>query len=409
MKVLVVSDWFPYPPIAGAKIRAYNLIRQLARLADVDLVAQVNTLSAKQVAAGTDHLGQFCRSVQSVGAIPYRYSLGKALRTLVDPVPATVRHRRNPALERILSSCLATRHDAVVVTISGFPSSTLFGLVKVGVHPIIADSLELGVMRPGVSTPMPRRLRKRFTWWRLRRFTQQLLRHIDVITVTSEVERTLFADLVRSPDQCIVVPNVLDLNEYGRSYGPRDFNSVLYAGSFGYIANYQAMLWFAREVFPLVQVRNRLKVQVTGSTANRDLSPLRDACPQMEFTGFVDDIKPYFARSGICIVPVLSGGSTRLKIIEAMASGTPVVSTSIGAEGLDVKHEQDILLAERPSQFANSIDRLVNDRALWQRLSAAGRSLVARKYSSDTMYGHLCDVMRRVSAGHVPSSGWTPS
>jgi glycosyltransferase involved in cell wall biosynthesis len=397
VRLLVVSEWFPYPPIAGAKIRAYYLIRQLARLGDVDLVAQVNTLSTEQVAAGTTHLRQFCGSVESVPAIPYHYSLARALHTLVDPVPAPVRHKRNLRLERAVTARPSTHYDAVVATISGFPSSTLLSLVRLGAHPLIADSLELGVMRPNPSAPAARRVRNEFTWWRLRRFTRRLLKKVDVVTVTSEVERGLFGELVRTPDQCVVVPSVLDLHEYEGSFGPRDFNSLLYAGSFGYIANYSAMLWFTQQVFGRIPGRQALKVIVTGNTAGRDLGPLQEACPQIQFPGFVDDIRPYFAQSGICIVPILAGGSTRLKIIEAMAWGTPVVSTSIGAEGLDVTHEHNILLADTPDEFATSVERLAADRALWQRLSAAGRALVAERYSVDTMYRQYRDILARVT------------
>ncbi len=406
MRLLVVSGWFPYPPIAGAKIRAYNLIRQLARLAEIDLVAEVHTLSPEQVAAGTSHLKQFCTSVESVPAIPYYRSAGKALRQLVDPVPAVTRTTRNRAVEQLLAARLATSYDAVVATISGFPSATLHSLVRLGARPLIADSLELGVLRPTPSAPPVRRARNTFTWRHLRRFTRQLLKDIDIVTVTSEAEHALFAGLVRTPEQCIVVPSVLDLDEYTGDYGRRDFNSLLYAGSFGYIANYEAVRWFTQEVFGRIAGREALRVRVTGNTAGRDLAPLQSACPQIEFTGFVDDIRPYFAQSGICIAPILAGGSTRLKIVEAMAWGTPVVSTRVGAEGLEVTHEQNILLADTPDEFAACIERLLKDRDLWQRLSAAGRGLVAEHYSADRMVGQYRDILARVtSAEPHPAEG----
>jgi glycosyltransferase involved in cell wall biosynthesis len=284
----------------------------------------------------------------------------------------------------------------VVATISGFPSATLLSLVKMGVRPLVADSVELGVMRPAPSAPPARRLRSEFTWWRLRSFTRQLLKDIDVVTVTSEAERALFADLVREPDQCVVVPSALDLHDYEGDYGPRDLQSLLYAGSFSYVANYEAMLWFTREVFPLIEAGAQLTIQVTGNTAGRDLSPLRNACPQIEFTGFVDDIRPYFAQSGICIVPVLSGGSTRLKIIEAMAWGTPVVSTRIGAEGLAVISGENILLADSAQGFAAEIDRLVGDSELWHRLSAGGLRLVADCYTADHLRRQLATILASV-------------
>ncbi len=398
MRLLVVSEWFPYPPIAGAKIRAYNLIRQLARLAEIDLVAQVRTLTPEQLTAGKEHMGQFCRTVEAVPVIPYDYSVGKALRTLVDPVPPVVRYMHNRPLEQAIASQWSRGHDAAVATISGYPSATLRSLVTLGVRPLVADSLELGGFRPKSRQRLSMRsVRSTVTWWRMRRFTRKILRDVDVVAVTSDVERELFGDLLRAPDQCVVIPSVLDLRDYEGEYGPRDHHALLYAGSFGYIANYEAMQWFTREVFGHITGRENVKVRVTGNTAGRDLAPLRQACPQVEFTGFVDDIRPYFARSGVCIVPILTGGSTRLKIVEAMAWGTPVVSTRIGAEGLEVTHGENIMLADTPIDFAGAIERLAGDRELWQRISAGGRRLVEERYSADRMYHQLEQILSSVT------------
>lgn len=397
MRLLVVSEWFPAPPIAGAKLRAYALVRQLARLAEVDLVAQVNTLTSDQVAQGTELLSRYCHSVQSVPAVPYHYSVVRALRTFVDPVPATIRHRRNVPLEEILSHRLRESYDAIVATISGSPSALSASLVALGARPLLLDSLELGGYRPKASVQPLRRARNMFTWWHLRRYTRQLLKNVEVIAVASQTERDLFAGLLRSPDQCVVVPNVLDLEDYRGDYGPRDNCQLLYAGSFGYIANYEAMLWFAQEVFGRIADHDTLRVSVTGNTAGRDLAPLKAGCQQIEFTGFVDDVRPYFAKSGICVVPIRRGGSTRLKILEAMAWGTPVVSTSVGAEGLDVVHERNILLADTPAEFAEMIERLLADRALWQRISEAGKALVAEQYSTDRMYNQYAQILSRVA------------
>jgi glycosyltransferase involved in cell wall biosynthesis len=398
LRLLVVSEWFPYPPIAGAKIRAYNLIRQLARLAEVDLVAQVRTLTPDQLAAGQEHMGQYCGSVEAVPVVPYQYSAAKALRALVDPVPPVVRYMHNLPLEQAVADKLSRGYDAVVGTISGYPSATLHSLVRLGAHPLIADSLELGVFRPKKRKISPRYARNAYTWWHMRRFTRAILRDVDVVTVTSEAEQALFSNLLRDPDQCVVVPNMLDLRDYQGQHGLRDYNTLLYAGSFGYIANYEAMLWFTQDVFQSIANRQIVKVRVTGNTAGRDLAPLKEACPPIEFTGFVDDIRPYFAQSGICIVPILSGGSTRLKILEALAWGTPVVSTHIGAEGLEVTHEQNILLADTPADFAKAIDRLIQDRDLWLRIAQGGRCLVEERYSTDRMSHQLARILARLKS-----------
>lgn len=402
MRLLIVSEWFPHPPIAGAKIRAHNLIRQLAQIAEIDLIAQVRTLTPAQVAAGTEHLKQYCRSVTPVPGIPYRYSIGKALRTLVDPVPPAVRYMRNAVLEQAISQKWNAGYDVAVATISGYPSATLRSLVTLGVRPLVADSLELGVFRPKGAWTSPRRLRNTWTWWHMRRYSRQILAHVDAITVTSEIEKTLFADLVSIPDQCTVVPNGIDLRDYDGQYGPRDYDALFYAGSFSYMANYEAMLWFAQSIYQHIPEQETLRICVTGNTAGRDLTPLREACPQIEFPGFVEDVRPYFAGSGICIVPIRSGGSTRLKIVESMALSTPVVSTSVGAEGLDVTHEENILIADTPETFAGQVARLRNDRSLWERLSAGGRRLVKDRYSADHMRQQFVQILDRLDMESEP-------
>ena len=136
-----------------------------------------------------------------------------------------------------------------MATISGYPTATLRSLVALDVHPLVADSLELGAFRPKAQKISVRRVRNAVSWWRMRQFTRNILRDVEVATVTSDKERELFSDLLRHPDQCIVMPNVLDLRDYNDQFNPRDVKALLYAGSFGYIANYEAVQWFTQDVF----------------------------------------------------------------------------------------------------------------------------------------------------------------
>jgi glycosyltransferase involved in cell wall biosynthesis len=124
------------------------------------------------------------------------------------------------------------------------------------------------------------------------------------------------------------------------------------------------------------------KLRVTGDTAGTNIEYLKSFCPQIEFLGFVKDVKPIISKSRISIAPIFIGGGTRLKIIEALALGTPVVSTSKGAQGLYVTHEKDILIADTPKDFAYQITRLLSDEQLWLNLSENGRQLVANQYDA---------------------------
>ncbi len=397
MKLLMISAWFPYPPICGAKIRKHNLVRQISKFADIDLVSLVQTLNSDQLAEGMHYLKRYCRSVQAVRAIPYRPSRTRAPQKLISPVPDSIRATRNAEFERrITEAWHSGGYDAAIVTECGAPSIATFTAVLQNIRPLVVDSVELGILRPQGSLLSPRRLRKSLTWFKRQRFSGTLLQKADVFTVTSQPEYMLFRKIVPEEVPCVIVPNVVDLHDYEGVFGERDRRSLIYCGSFSYSVNYNAVLWFAQQVFGRIKMRESVKFRVTGRTAGRDLAPIQATCPRVEFTGLVKDVRPYIAQSGISIVPILAGGSTRLKILEAMALGTPVVSTSLGAEGLDVRHEENILLADAPADFARQIDRLIQDDKLWHRLSVQGRQLIEHRYAAEKMgerfadlFGHL--------------------
>jgi glycosyltransferase involved in cell wall biosynthesis len=117
-------------------------------------------------------------------------------------------------------------------------------------------------------------------------------------------------------------------------------------------------------------------------------------------TGYLNDIRPCVAQSWACVVPLRVGGGTRLKILEAMALGTPVVSTSKGAEGLEATHGDDILIADMPAEFADAVLRLLDDKALRARLAANGRRLVESRYGWEVIGEKLDQLLRKVVEGH---------
>jgi glycosyltransferase involved in cell wall biosynthesis len=137
------------------------------------------------------------------------------------------------------------------------------------------------------------------------------------------------------------------------------------------------MVWFLEQVYPLVKAQvPSAKVMVTGNHANRVLPRAADAI----FTGHVEDVRPLIASATASIAPMLAGGGTRLKILEAMALGTPVVTTRKGAEGLDVRPEVDILIGDAPEEFARHVVRLLREPGVRQKLSDAAFQLVKERY-----------------------------
>jgi glycosyltransferase involved in cell wall biosynthesis len=157
--------------------------------------------------------------------------------------------------------------------------------------------------------------------------------------------------------------------------------SLVYNGALTYSANYDAMRYFLADIYPLIRQRvPETTLTVTGSLSGVDLSGLA-LDKSVRLSGYVDDIRMPVAEAAICVTPIRQGGGTRLKILEAMALGTPVVSTTKGAEGLEVTPEQEIAIADGPAEFAAEVVRLLGDRSLRARLAANGRRLVEERYN----------------------------
>jgi glycosyltransferase involved in cell wall biosynthesis len=155
---------------------------------------------------------------------------------------------------------------------------------------------------------------------------------------------------------------------------------LIFTGALTYNANYDALAYFLAEIFPLIRRQAPdTRLRVTGSTQGVDL----DSLPldgQVELTGYLADIRPAVAGSWACVVPLRLGGGTRLKILEAMSLGAPVISTAKGAEGLEVENGVHLLIAETPAEFAGHVVRLLRSPSLRQELAGNAARLVAEKY-----------------------------
>ena len=227
------------------------------------------------------------------------------------------------------------------------------------------------------------RLRYGLTWWKARRFTTRVLNQFDGCTVVSEQERVHLQEVVPGSPPIIVIPNGVDLEQHRGDFGTPQPDTLVFSGALTYYANLDGMRFFLDQVFPLVaQQRPNVILRITGRTDGVPIEQL-PLNRNTLLTGYLDDIRPTVARSWLSVVPLHVGGGTRLKILEAMALGTPVVSTSKGAEGLRVTPGENILIADQPADYATAILRLLEDPALRTRLAAGGRKLVRDTYDWD--------------------------
>jgi glycosyltransferase involved in cell wall biosynthesis len=260
--------------------------------------------------------------------------------------------------------------------------------------PALFEEVELGAFQMDQSVGL-RRWRRAAMWAKYAHHLRALRRYYRAFTVVSEPERRLLAAVLGDPRAIHLVPNGVAAAEYGSETDAARPDTLVFAGSLRYGPNYDAMRWFLSRVWPRVrQARPAARLLITG--AHGDL-PL-PAAENVVRTGFVQDIRPLLASSWLAVAPILSGGGTRIKILEAMASCTPVVATTKGAEGIAAIGGEHVLLADDPSAFAEHVLALLGDASLRARLGRAGRALVEDRYDWRVLGRQFEALVRAVAA-----------
>jgi glycosyltransferase involved in cell wall biosynthesis len=225
-------------------------------------------------------------------------------------------------------------------------------------------------------------------------------RNQDAVFFTSERDRALVAG--RLPGvRTEVVPNGVDSAYFAPSDAVPDPYALVFTGAMSYVPNNDGALWFLDEVFPLVlREIPEASVSIVGIQPPKEL--LRRNGPHVTVTGYVDDVRPYVHRASAFVVPLRMGGGTRLKVLEAMAMRKPIVSTRIGCEGIDVRDDESILMADDPASFAAAVVRVLRDAALRARLTEAGAALVRSSYDWEVIGASVERLLASLTAGRSP-------
>ncbi|MGQ9626030.1 MAG: glycosyltransferase family 4 protein [Anaerolineae bacterium] len=392
MRILFISGWFPYPPDNGSKIRAFNLIKGLSRRHEITL------LSFVQEPVSREHIAKMEKYCQSVHAVPYIEFEPKRLRALLgflSSQPRSVFDTYNPQMEEIVKE--ADRRNSFDVILASQLRSAPYALLLEHT-PRIFEEVELSVIQEQFANQRNLLHKARFglTWWKLARFLRKLLREFDGCTVVSKHEQDNVLKVVPGYSPIAIVPNGVDMDFYTGDFGPPETDTLVFTGVLTYSANLDALDFFLDKIFPLVKVkRPKVKLRITGRTDGVPIESL-NLSDGVVFTGYLDDIRPCVAQSWVCVVPLRIGGGTRLKILEAMALGTPVVSTSKGAEGLEVTHGENILIVDTPAEFADAVLRLLGDKDLRAKLAENGRRLVREKYNWEHIGQNLERLLQEV-------------
>lgn len=377
MNILFVSPWYPDPLDNGAKLRIANLLSALCSRHRVTLIA-----AHDPAVTPPPIVRQPLSRCERVIPIPLERQpvLGPhRLLSYLWSRPEWVFPAPSQDLRTAVEEQMQTHHYDLLVCFE--LGCTRYVPPETPV-PLIVEDVELaGYLGSPETEGHLRRARRQVFAWKLRRASRSLLRRVSACTVPSAVECELLRRFVPRAPQVEIIPNCIDGGRYqGIKVDPQP-QTVIFTGGLTFQANRDALQFFLEQVYPLIKRRvPEVRFCITGRHDGAPV-PLVAHDRSVRLTGLVADVRPLIAESWLSIAPLLTGGGTRFKILEAMALGTPVVSTSKGAEGLLAAPDEHLLVADHPEDFAAAVVRLCYDRALRNRLSEAGRDLVAEHYT----------------------------
>lgn len=395
MNILMVSPYIP-SPTSGNRSRSYYLLKMLARQHTVSLLA-IDDGVTPEVPQSLAPLEDFASTIEIV---PFVAAYPKRVRQLINILiwkSTYLSQHIVKDVQHALDTMLARqRYDAIIFECALASDYRLPPQLKLILdqHNIEYEVLYRTYLHEKAS------LRKWYNWREsilVKRAEIRLCKRADALVMTSERELVAMKKVL--PQNFIeVVPNGVDIDYFnGEGAGQERDDSIIFTGSMEYYPNIEAVLFFARKCWPLIrEAVPGATWQIVGKNPRPDVQRLA-RLPGVTVTGSVADVRPYFDQAAVSIVPLLVGGGTRLKILEAMAMRKPIVSTSLGCEGLAVEPGKHLLIADEPEVFAQNVIELLKNPEKRRALGVAGRALVEAEYSWERCGDRLQQVVEAVT------------
>ena len=404
MRVLHFAPRVCWPLDTGAKLRNYHLARVLAQRTRITLLAfNDHDLSSAPLENPYEQIVSVKRDAA--------YTFSKVLRGLWGRTPLPVLNYTTALMKKALERILSEK-DFDIVQVESIHLMAYLPIIRAARKPprVICDwhNIESDLMHR-YREREPNLLRQAYAGKTARlmsEFERRAMREFDAhITVSGRDAERLRA--LSAGARIFVIENGVDTDYYAdaqieKAAGARleapGKSRIVFVGSMDYHANIEGAVNFASDVWPRLRARQpELVFTIVGRDPSRKVRELA-TFPGVEVTGTVDDVRPFYRKAVAAIVPLNVGGGSRLKILEAMAAGVPVVSTTLGAEGLDVQDGKNILIADTNDQLVEAIDSVSKNEEQRKQLVAGGRALVSNHYDWSQLGALLFENYRKLLA-----------
>jgi glycosyltransferase involved in cell wall biosynthesis len=397
VNVLLLTQVLPFPPDSGPKVKTWNLIKWLARHHDITLASFVRDETSREL----DALRRYCRAVH---AVPMRRGAlrdaGCLLASLASGESFLMRRDHRAAMQDLVQRLArATQFDIVHADQLNMAQ---YAARVAGVRTVLDAHNALWVLyrRLAEQTPPgPRKWLLAREWRRLREYEGRAGRAADTVLAVSTEDRDALAEAIGSGRAITVLPIAVDVDEIQPLRRRPAADRIVHLGTMYWPPNVDAVRWFAERVYPRVRAaRPDVGFDVIGARPPREIRALADGANGIHVAGYVADPSASLERA-VVVVPVQAGSGMRVKILTALAQALPVVSTTVGCEGIAVEPGVHLLVADDPADFAAATLRLLNDRAAADQLGVNGRRLIEERYDYRQVYAPLDRIYEQTVQG----------
>ena len=403
MRILWLKSELLHPLDKGGKIRTYQMLKQLKR---EHQVTYLSFLKPDDPISAIDESNEYCQRLVTVPWRETRKSGGRFYydlsSSLVSSLPYAIwKYQSKEMRSAVEREMLEQDYDVIVCDFLA-PSVNIISNPNCPAV-LFQHNVESTIWRRHFETqgnPVKRAFLKD-QWRRMFRYEREICRGFDAVVAVSELDR----DRLRSEfglSRVYDVPTGVDTSYFCPRTGDSNPFELVFTGSMDWAPNEDAILFFSEHILPLIsRAIPGCSLTVVGRNPGSALLQVARSNPRIRVVGRVEDVRDYMSRAAAYVVPIRIGGGTRLKIYEAMAMGKPVVSTIVGAEGLPVRDGQELLIADRPDEFALAVIRLLNDASFANQLGERARKLVCENFGWDHAANSFAAICQQVAGSRV--------
>lgn len=385
MNILFLTTVLPYPPDSGAKIRDFNLLKEMAKRHKVTLIS-----FAQDEKTGT-FLKEYCQRIEVVENKKRINLFAAFLMTLFTKKPFTIASFYSPEMKRRIKVVL-DNNKFDLIHCSHLHMAQYVESIKSIPRILDEHNIEFFLIKRYIRK-QKNVLKKIVVFFlqylKLARYESDMACKFEHCLVVSDADRKNLR-LIAPEAEAIVISNGVDTNSYKPQPEKMKLNNLVFTGVMDWYPNEDGILYFYDEMWSYLKAEVKdIRLYVVGGNPSEKIFNLAKQDGNIVVTGYVENVRDYIAQGTVCVVPLRIGGGSRLKILEAMAMGKAIVSTSIGCEGLEITDNKNILIADTPKEFARKVVLLLQNKQLCESLGAEGRKLVENIYSWESIYEKL--------------------